>query len=295
LTVTAAEAGERVDLFVGKKLSLSRAKLKALFESGAVRVDGRKAKKGQTVAEGQRVEVEVPDEGPRAPMPQPELPLTVLREVGALVFVDKPAGLPVHPLEAGEKGTVANALVARWPELAEASADPREAGLVHRLDIETSGVLLAAKNRDTWTALRAQFSTGGEAVKLYLALVEGPIADEGEIELALAQHGGRVRPALPSDTDARPARSEFRVLSREGDRSLVEVRIFTGVMHQVRAHLAAIGAPIVGDALYEGAAEPRLSRFFLHAASLEVSNPENGERVRVESPLPDSLRALVPR
>lgn len=112
-----------------------------------------------------------------------------------------------------------------------------------------------------------------------------------EIELALEQHGERVRPSF----DGRPARSTFRVLTRDGARSLVEVRIFTGVMHQVRAHLAAIGAPIVGDALYGGAAEPRLRRFFLHAASLEVRNPASGARVRVQSELPPELRAVAPR
>jgi 23S rRNA pseudouridine1911/1915/1917 synthase len=218
----------------------------------------------------------------------------VLREDGPLIFVDKPSGMPVHPLLPGETGTVANALVARWPELPQASLDPREAGLVHRLDIDTSGVLLAAKDRDTWAALRAQFSAGGEAKKIYLALVEGPIADGGEIDLPLAQHGERVRPALPSDADARPARSQFRVVSRDGARSLVEVRIFTGVMHQVRAHLAAIGAPIVADSLYGGAAEPRLHRFFLHAESLEVFNPATKATVQVRSPLPDALRALAP-
>jgi 23S rRNA pseudouridine1911/1915/1917 synthase len=291
LAVDAEAAGERVDLFVGKKLELSRAKLKALFEGGFVRVDGKRVKKGHTVAAGQRVDVELAEEGPRAPVPQPELPLKVLREDGALVFVDKPAGVPVHPLQPGEKGTVANALVARYPELPEASVDPREAGLVHRLDVETSGVLLAARDRDTWNDLRAQFSGGDEAVKLYLALVHGPIADDGEIELALEQHGERVKPSF----DGRPARSTFRVLARDGERSLVEVRIYTGVMHQVRAHLAAIGAPIVGDTLYGGPAEPRLHRFFLHAASLEVRDPRSGTRVRVQSDLPDELRVLAPR
>lgn len=291
--VTAADAGERLDLFVGKKLSLSRAKLKSLFEADLVRVDGRRAKKGQTVAEGQKVMVEVPVEGPRAPVPEPELPLTVLHLDEALIFVDKPAGIPVHPLQPGETGTLANRLIARWPEVAEASEDPREAGLVHRLDIETSGVLLAARTRAAWTALRAQFSGGGAAKKLYLALVDGPLADDGEIEVPLVQHGDHVRPALSSDAAARPAVSRFRVLERWGMNALVEVQILTGVMHQVRAHLAGIGAPIVGDALYGGRAQPGLPRFFLHAASLEVRHPASGQPLKVESPLPAELQAVL--
>ncbi|MBK7861715.1 MAG: RluA family pseudouridine synthase [Archangiaceae bacterium] len=289
LTVDAAEAGERIDLFVGKKLSLSRAKLKALFERDLVRVDGRKAKKGQSVAAGQKISVEVPVEGPRAPVAE-EGPLTVLHEDAALVFVDKPSGMPVHPLESNETGTVANRLVARWPSLVDASEDPREAGLVHRLDIETSGVLLAAKSRDGWTKLRAQFSGGeAQAKKLYLALVNGPIADEGDIDLPLVQHKDHVRPALSSDDAARPARSRFTVLQRAGMDALVEVQIFTGVMHQVRAHLAGIGAPIVGDALYGGAPFEGAGRFFLHAASLEVRHPDTGAATRVTSPLPVEL------
>jgi len=286
--VGAAEAGERVDLFVGKKLSLSRAKLKELFEAGLVRVDGKRVKKGQTVAEGQRVAVELPAEGPRAPVAE-DGPLAVLHEDEHRVFVDKPAGMPVHPLAPGEKGTIANRLVARWPSLVEASEDPREAGLVHRLDIETSGVLLAAKTREAWTNLRAEFSGGAStAKKLYLALVSGPIADEGEIDVPLVQHGDHSRPALSSDTAARPAISKFRVLERRGLDSLVEVQILTGVMHQVRAHLAGIGAPIVGDVKYGGRALE--GRFFLHAATLEVAWPS---KVTVTSPLPPELQAVL--
>ncbi len=255
-----------------------------------MRVDGRRVKKGLTVAEGQRVTVEVPVEGPRAPVPE-EGPLVVLHEDEHRVFVDKPAGVPVHPLEPGEQGTVANRLVARWPALVDASEDPREAGLVHRLDIETSGVLLAAKTREAWVKLRAEFSGGkSTAKKLYLALVSGPLADEGEIDLPLVQHGDHARPALSSDTAARAALSRFKVLERRGMDSLVEVQILTGVMHQVRAHLAGIGAPIVGDALYGGRPEPGLSRFFLHAASLEVETPTP---VKVSSPLPPELQAVL--
>lgn len=265
--------------------------MKALFEADLVRVDGRKAKKGQTVSAGQKVAVEVPVEGPRAPVAE-EGPLTVLHEDAARVFVDKPAGMPVHPLQAGETGTVANRLVARFPEVVDASEDPREAGLVHRLDIETSGVLLAARDREAWTKLRAEFSGGGGARKMYLALVNGPIADDGEIDVPLVQHGDHVRPALSTDESARPAESRFRVLERFGMDALVEVQILTGVMHQVRAHLAGIGAPIVGDALYGGRAEPGLSRFFLHAASLEVSYPTP---VKVSSPLPSELQAVLDR
>jgi hypothetical protein len=136
-------------------------------------------------------------------------------------------------------------------------------------------VLLVAKTPEAWKTMRAAFSESGGVDKRYVALVRGPLADEGEIELPLVHAGDHVRPAIEGE-EARPAKSAFRVLRRKGVMSLVEVRLFTGVLHQVRAHLSAIGAPIVGDTRYAGRAEPGLSRFFLHAASLDLHAPRDG-------------------
>lgn len=296
LEVAPSADGERLDLFVAHALGLSRARVKRLFEEGAVRVNGRAGKKGQLIRAGQQVEVALAaaeEEGP-ALVPEPAAPLAVLHEDEALVFVDKPAGRPSHPLQPGETGTVANALVARYPECAAAGEDPREGGLCHRLDTETSGVLLAARSRAAWEAMRAAFSSGEGVDKRYWAVVTGPIAEDGEIDLPLRHQADRVVPAVDGQ-GARPARSDFRVLSRAGDAALVETRIHTGVLHQVRAHLAAIGAPVLNDALYGGRAEPGLGRFFLHARALEVSHPLTGRRLRVESPLPEDLRAVLNR
>jgi 23S rRNA pseudouridine1911/1915/1917 synthase len=287
LVVPAEAAGQRVDVFVGERLSLSRNRLKALFEADAVRVDGRKVKKGLSLSAGQKVLVELEDVAVGA-VADASLALTVLFEDDALIAVDKPAGVPSQPLEPGETGTVANALVARWPALSAVGDDPREAGLCHRLDVETSGVLLAAKTKEAWATMRAAFSEAGGVDKRYLALVRGPIADEGEIDLPLVHAGDHVRPAFSGD-EARPARSSFVVLQRHGAASLVEVRLFTGVLHQVRAHLAAIGAPIVGDTRYGGRAHPGLERFFLHAASLTFTHPLSGRTLRIESALPEAL------
>lgn len=294
LTVDAAKAGQRVDLFVGEALGLSRAKLKRLFEEGAVKVNGRAAKKGLLVTAGQRISVEYEEET-REAVPDAGFPLVVLYEDAAVVAVDKPAGRPSHPLRPGETGTVANALVARYPECATASEDSREGGLCHRLDIETSGVLLAARTREAWHTLRAAF--GGRGVdKRYLALVTGPLAEEGDIELPLRhhpRHPDRVEPAVDGAEGAREAHSLFRVLGRSGEYSLVEVRILTGVLHQVRAHMAGVGAPLVGDTLYGGREEPGLSRFFLHAQSLGFTHPVTGKAVHVESPVPAELTAVL--
>ncbi|MDX2009715.1 MAG: RluA family pseudouridine synthase [Myxococcaceae bacterium] len=287
LKVPAEATGQRVDLFVGERLSLSRNRLKALFEADSIRVDGRKVKKGLALAAGQVVTVELLETASGA-VADTSLALTVLYEDDALVAVDKPAGVPSQPIEPGETGTVANALVARFPALSDVGADPREAGLCHRLDVETSGVLLAAKTKDAWSVMRAAFSEPGAVDKRYLALVRGPLADEGEIDLPLVHAGDHVRPAL-SGEEARPARSSFVVLKRAGAASLVEVRLFTGVLHQVRAHLAAVGAPILGDERYGGRPHPGLDRFFLHAASLTFTRPVSQQLVRIESPLPETL------
>jgi 23S rRNA pseudouridine1911/1915/1917 synthase len=292
LTVAPAEAGSRIDLFVGARLALSRSRLKALFEADGVRVDGRRAKKGDPLATGAVVEVEH-DETPGDAVPDPAAPLSVLWEDEALVFVDKPAGMPSQPLAPGELGTVANALLARYPEMAAVGDDRREAGLCHRLDVDTSGVLLAARTRPAWEAMRRAFGAEREVDKRYLALACGPIADEGVIEVPLENAGDHVRTALGGE--GRPARTEFSVRARRGAYALVDVKLVTGVLHQVRAHLAAIGAPIVGDALYGGPSEPGLDRFFLHAASLSVTHPVTREYLTVESPLPPMLAAVLDR
>lgn len=293
LTVPAEANGQRVDLFVGERLSLSRNRLKALFEADAVRVNGRKVKKGQALAAGQAVTVELLD-APMGAVADASLTLAVLFEDDALLVVDKPAGVPSQPIDPGETGTVANALVSKWPELSGVGDDPREAGLCHRLDVETSGVLLSAKTKAAWAAMRAAFSEPGAVDKRYLALVRGPLADEGEIDLPLVHAGDHVRPGIEGEA-ARPARSSFTVLARKGVVSLVEVRLFTGVLHQVRAHLSAVGAPIVGDTRYGGRAEADLPRFFLHAASLTFAHPVTGQPTRVESPLPEELARVRDR
>ena len=292
LEVDAGAAGARVDVFLGERLGLSRARLKALFDEGAVRVDGKRARKGVALCAGQRVEVEVPD-ATAAAVPDAALALAVLWEDESLVFVDKAAGVPSQPLRPGETGTVANALLARYPDMAGAGQDEREAGLCHRLDVETSGVLLAARTRAVWEAVRAAFGREGAVDKRYLALVAGGLADEGEIDLPLAHRGDHVRPALDGE-DGRPARSSFEVQARAGSAALVRVRLHTGVLHQVRAHLAAVGAPIVGDTAYGGPADEG-GRFFLHAQSLELEHPVTKRRLRVEAPAPDALRAAAAR
>ncbi|MGC4123113.1 MAG: RluA family pseudouridine synthase [Myxococcales bacterium] len=291
-------ASARLDRYLADALGISRRKLMDAFEAGEVRVDGRRARKGDKVVAGSEITADVPGET-QPPKAQPELPLKVLVEDPAFLVVDKAAGMPTHPLDEGESGTLANALVARYPECGQASEDPRECGLAHRLDVETSGAMVAARSREVYLALRASFS-GRDVEKRYLALVGGAPGEGGEIEIPIAHHPKNPRRmlacALPEDAEAlkaRPAVTRYKVVERLGDFALVEAEIPTGVMHQIRVHLSAVGAPVAGDTLYGGAQVPGLNRQFLHAAKLAFPHPKGGSRVEANAPLPPELESVL--
>ncbi|MFN7134350.1 MAG: RluA family pseudouridine synthase, partial [Myxococcales bacterium] len=268
----------RIDRYLADALGMSRARVKDAIDKGRVKVDGRRVKKGDAVRPGSEIVAELSTE--RAPpKPQPELPLKVLHEDPAFVVVDKPAGTPTHPLEEEELGTLGNALIARYPECLEASEDARECGFAHRLDTETSGAMVAARNREAYTRLREAFSARAVG-KTYVALVGGLIGSEGEIDVPIAHHPSNQRVmiacALEEDAvrlKARDALTRFKLLERVGDYALLEIEIPTGVMHQIRVHLSSIGAPVAGDAQYGGPAVEGLTRQFLHAQKLSFPHP----------------------
>lgn len=304
----------RVDLLVAAHLAgASRRRVAALFAAGRVRVDGHVARKGLHVPAGALIEIlgdpappdaPPPDALPTAdaalrPVPDPALSLPVLHVDAALVVVAKPPGMPSHPLRPGERGTAANALVAHWPECAAVGRDPREAGLVHRLDTDTSGVLVAARTQPAWTAVRAAFAQGN-VHKRYLALVHGEPAGTG-CDLPLVHRGKRMAAARSTDPAALPALTHWSLIERLGPFSLLECTAQTGRMHQVRVHLFLAGAPIAGDRTYGPSALPDalpLRGHFLHAFSITLPHPLTGESLTIEAPLPpdrqqtlDHLRA----
>jgi 23S rRNA pseudouridine1911/1915/1917 synthase len=292
--VAAGQEG-RADAVVGRRFpDASRRRLAALFSRGAVRVDGRVVKKGDRIAAGARVAIAAPPEtdADRVPVPEPDRPLDVLYADADLIAVAKPAGWPTYPLRAGERGTLAGALIARFPECTGVGHDPREAGLAHRLDIHTSGALLAARRQSVWDALRAAFGAGA-ITKRYLALVAGDVGD-GASSVPLVQRGGRAV-AAPTDPAALPARTTWRAARRAGAYTLLSCEAHTGRMHQIRAHLAHAGAPIAGDARYGGDAIDGLAGQFLHAAELALAHPVTGAPLRIEAPLPTDRAALLAR
>ncbi|HZX93296.1 MAG TPA: RluA family pseudouridine synthase [Myxococcales bacterium] len=287
---------DRLDKAVARLFGVSRGRAMEWIAEGRVRIDGRRAPKGAPVPAGARISVQRPP--PDQPAPQPELPIRIVHADAHLVVADKPAGMPSHPLKPGETGTAANALVGRFPELAQIGPSPREGGLVHRLDTDTSGLLLAARTAAAHALLRAQF-TARTVDKGYLALVAGEIHAGGEIALPLAHDPRDARKMMAvSDPDyaeehaARNAVTRFAPVERRGGFTLLEVEIPTGVMHQIRAHLAFIGHPLAGDELYGGPLPAGLSRHFLHAARLAFAHPD-GSRARYESPLPADLSAAL--
>lgn len=278
LEVGESDAGQRLDVTLARRVpSLSRGRARALIEAGGVRVGGRLVRKSCVLSAGDRITIEaLPGTRDFDCLPDPDLPLSVLLETDDFVVVDKPAGVPSHPLREGERGTLAGALVARYPEMRDVGYSRREPGIVHRLDTDTSGVMLAARNAESFRLLREQLQAG-KIEKRYLARCVGVVAAPQVIETPIA-NDPRDRRKVRACTDAReakrlsaqPAATEVLASWPATHGSLVEVRANRARRHQIRVHLASIGHPLLGDTLYGG---PRLEdpdHHLLHAASLTV-------------------------
>ncbi|HEY2407995.1 MAG TPA: RluA family pseudouridine synthase [Polyangiaceae bacterium] len=293
------EKPERLDKLLCARLpELGRKRAGELCDQGRVRVDGRRAKKGSVVQPGSRVELEWSE--PAGLEPEPEHELSVLLEQPQYVVVDKPAGTPTAPLSLAERGSLCGALLARYPEMAEVGHRRREPGIVHRLDTQTSGLVLAARTPRAFSRL-SQALDSGALKKQYLAVVSGEtIAESGEIARALqpdtTEHG-RVRVLDDDEIEVGYARlkvTRYRRLRVGAGRALLELRLESAFRHQIRAHLAAIGHPIVGDRLYGGEREPRLGeRHALHASQLAWSGDADLRGFSVSAPLPETLARLL--
>lgn len=291
--VAARDGTMRLDRFLDRCLPRwSRRRSRWAIETHLVRVNGRTARKGQLVRPGDIVHIEI-DRALAELEPEPELPLAVVHDDPAMLAIDKPAGMPTVALRPSDRGTVANALLARYPEIAHAGG-PLEAGLVHRLDTPTSGILVAARTRADWRLLRAQFHAR-QVAKLYLATVHGVIARPGVITTAIGHESSRQSrrmqtfpyPQRHPRGRPRAAFTRYRPVARWQHATLLAVAIRTGVRHQVRVHLASIGYPILGDTLY--AVPARLdapSRLMLHAARIAFAHPRTRTRIVLRSPLP---------
>jgi 23S rRNA pseudouridine1911/1915/1917 synthase len=294
--LVADRAGERLDVFVARRVpALTRSQARRLIDEGLVTVDGRlPAKAGLGLEAGQQVQVTVPPPGPSTVEPE-AIPLRIVYEDGDLLVVDKPAGMTVHPAPGHAAGTLVNAVLAHCRDLSGIGGEKRP-GIVHRLDKDTSGLVIVAKRDAAHVSLARQLKER-KVEKTYLALVEGrPRATEGVIDAPIGRHPRDPKKmAVVPASRGRAARTRYRVLREVDGRSLLEVRPETGRTHQIRVHLASIGHPVAGDPVYGRRALPGLERQFLHAQRLAFGHPRTGERLELEAPLPDDLRTALAR
>lgn len=284
-----ALGGERADKVLAALTGVSRSLARRLLEEGKVACEGVVLAPGRPVGAGRVLTVTLPEAG--SGLVPEEIPFLVRYEDSYLAVVDKPAGVVVHPGAGRERGTLAAGILARWPQVRGVGEDGRW-GIVHRLDRETSGLLVVGLTAEAWAALRAAINLH-RVERTYLALVNGrPAAAAGTVDAPLGRHQRR-RGLVQVTTGGRPARTHYRCLAcwPEAGRSLLEVRLETGRTHQIRVHLAAIGLPVVGDPVY-GRAGGASGRLFLHACRLCFSHPVTGEPIDVRSPLPADLQAV---
>ena len=288
----ARDTGRRLDRAVHDRYpEESRALVQDWIKSGRVLVNGDPRRASHQVRSGEAIAVDPAQRPPLSAAPE-QIPLAVIYEDDDLVAIDKPAGMVVHAGAGVHSGTLVNALLGRFGALS-AVGGPLRPGIVHRLDRFTSGVLLVAKNDAAHRRLAEQFA-GRRVEKVYLALVGGRVrADHGRIERPIARDPvRRIRMTAKLDS-GRAAWSEYQVLRRFPNFTLLEVRIGTGRTHQVRVHLASIGHPVAGDTLYgapaRGEGSPALGRYFLHAHRIRFTRPSDGREMTLVSPLPPEL------
>ena len=300
-------APERLDRYLAEVLpELTRSQLKRLIEEGQVLLAGTPAKAGQKLRGGENLAVALPEPEPAEALPE-QIPLTILYEDPHLIVVDKPAGLVVHPAPGHQGGTLVNALLYHCHDLAGIGGSLRP-GIVHRLDKETSGVLVATKDDATHNGLARQFKLHTIS-RRYLALVHGlPQADGGTIDQPIGRHPTERKKMSSRSRSGRRAVTHWQVRERfAAERlSLLELRLETGRTHQIRVHLSELGLPVVGDPIYgraglsRFAGDPQLQRLlaglkrqFLHARLLGFVHPASGAYLEFESSLPEELSGIL--
>ena len=293
---------ERLDAFLRRRFpAVSRVALKRLIEAGHVRLNGQRVKPTHTPRAGEEVEICWPEPRPASALPE-EIPLDILFEDLSLLVLNKPAGLVVHPAAGHEEHTLVNALLHHCGGELSGIGGVARPGIVHRLDKETSGCLVIAKNDETHVALSAQFA-GRKVKKIYNAIVCGELTrGAGEIRAAIARHPShRKRMTVRDDDSGRAAHTGWRVLERLNSATLVEAQLHTGRTHQIRVHFQFLGHPLVGDETYGARQNKKLTeltgyqapRVMLHARELSFVHPRTEAALSFEAPLPGDFREAL--
>lgn len=285
LEFVASSPGERLDKYIAEQCHISRSYAQKLIDEGQVAVNGHAARASQKLNTGDKIVVSIPPPS-HISLTAENIPLKVVYEDNDLIVVDKPAGLLVHPAAGQHTGTLVNAILARCPDLGEINGSVRP-GIVHRLDKDTSGLMMVAKNDAAQKSLSRQIKQRS-IKKGYLALVLGRLTPErGAIDAPIGRHP-QDRKKMAVVSGGREAKTEYRVLKYFDGYTLVEAMPETGRTHQIRVHFAAIGHPIFGDHIY-GKRSPLLARQFLHAYKLGFRLPSSGKYVEFKSELPSDL------
>jgi 23S rRNA pseudouridine1911/1915/1917 synthase len=296
-SIQADEAGQRLDRYLASILSdMSRTKVQQLIAEEAVLVNGYPGKSGYALRTGDEIRLLSLRLNNRAGTVKPrQLPLDVVYEDRDLLVVNKTAGMVVHPAPGHQDDTLVNALLTRYPGIQKDGADQRP-GIIHRLDKDTSGLIIIAKNAATQAALVEQMKHH-EIVKRYLALVEGVVAlDQGSIDAPIGRNPRHRQQMAITAKGSREARTHFRVLERFTSHTLLLLELETGRTHQIRVHLKAIGHPVAGDPIYGSRSGTRgltLKRQFLHAYQVKFIHPATAATIELEAALPDDLQAVL--
>jgi len=284
--------GERLDKYIASKLpAVSRSYIQKLIDDTKVTVNNRPEKASYKLSAGDFIVVSIPHIDTTSLKAEP-IPLVILYEDDDLLVIDKPPGLTVHPAPGHPEHTLVNAVLSHFPELTDSGGERLRPGIVHRLDKDTSGLVLGAKNRESLANLSEQFKSRS-VTKIYLTLVKGHLKPEsGLIEANLGRDkGNRKRMAITEN--GKEARTRYRVIKYFADGyTLLEIKLETGRTHQIRVHLAAIGFPVVGDITY-GVKSSFLSRQFLHAHRIGFKLPSTGEFIEFQSELPQDLKMAL--
>ncbi|HEU4369405.1 MAG TPA: RluA family pseudouridine synthase [Methylomirabilota bacterium] len=296
LTVARERAGLRLDRWLAETVpTMSRAKIQALIDAGHVRVDGIRRKSSHRVVSGERVEVDIPPLAPETLEPE-RIALSVIHEDEHVLVLDKPAGMVVHPGAGHARGTLAAGVLAHAPGTAGVGG-PRRPGVVHRLDKDTSGLLVVAKTQGAYESLTSQLAAR-TVHRVYLAVAHGRVAAaQGVVDRPIGRDPrDRTRMAVRPAGQGRPAVTHFHVLERFARFTYLEARLETGRTHQIRVHLASLGHPIAGDAVY-GRRRPPLPVPFdglaLHATALAFVHPATGQRLEFRAALPARISGLL--
>ena len=286
------QPGIRLDKFISENCpGLSRSQAQKIIDDGFVTVGGLMEKASHKTETGERIEITIPPPAPSGLLPE-AIPVKILYEDDDLLVIDKPAGLTVHPAPGHPSHTLVNAVLSHLSDIAD-DGNASRPGIVHRLDKDTSGVMLVAKNNIALANLSDQFKSRS-VKKVYITLVKGILKPEqGVIDAPIGRDSGdRKKMAITGESRGRQARTNYRVLRYVGKNSLLEITPETGRTHQIRLHLAAIGYSVIGDATY-GKKSVYLNRQFLHAHRLGFYLPSSGKFVEFESPLPEDLQKAL--